>query len=99
MHAMEELKELLDEQVEKVVKKGDINATEMDNIYKAVKTKYYIDTIEAMKEYSNDGYSGRRGYSRENYGEYDGGSYRRGGGGGYSRYDEREAMMNRLGRM
>ena len=90
MHVLGELNDLLEEQVEKIVKKGDITPTELDNVYKAVKTMNNIETIYAMQEYgqSNDG----------SYNSYDRGSYRgsygyEGGGmsnrGSYNSYDGR----------
>lgn len=95
MHVLDDLNEMLEEQVEKVVKKGDISPTELDNVYKAVKTMNYIETIYAMKEYgqSNEGGSNQGGSSRGSYGysneggssranyrdSYEGGSNRGGG--------------------
>lgn len=77
----EDVKELLHDQLKKLAKKPDINATELHNIYEAVDVLKDISTIEAMEkadkeygEYSNDysnDYSQRQGvkgtgrYSRE----------------------------------
>ena len=57
-----ELCYMLDNQVERLVQKGDITPNELDSIYKAVKTKYYLTVIKAMKdhEYDDYGYSGKR---------------------------------------
>lgn len=118
MHILEELCYELEDMIEPIVKKGDISPTELDNVYKAVKTMNYIETIKAMKEYGNsntysyagnsyrgsyryDGgrsYDGRMGMDGDGDGRY---SERRGrnSNGRYSRMDEREDMMERLGRM
>ena len=68
MHILEDLNYVLEDMIEPIAKKQDISPTELDNVYKAVKTMNYIESIKAMKEYgnSNDG-----SYS------YDGGSYAR----------------------
>lgn len=58
----------------------DISPTELDNVYKAVKTMNYIETIKAMKEYgdSRDGQSYRGSYNSydgmSNRGSYEGNS-------------------------
>lgn len=55
------LYDLLCEKVEEVVKTGDISPTEMDTIYKAAKTMYYIECIAAMENADggyDDGISG-----------------------------------------
>lgn len=84
MKTMDELKEMLDDELKEVVKKGDISSTELDNVYKAVKTLNYIETIKAMQEYGGSS----RDYSGRSYdGSYD--SYNRGGSydGSYDSYD------------
>lgn len=90
MKHLEELKDLLLEQVKKITKKGDITVSELDSMYKVIDIIKDIDTIHAMEEYGDDGYS-RDGYSGRSYdgyggrmsnrGSYDGsydGSYARG---------------------
>lgn len=77
MQNLEELCYVLEDMVEPIVDKGDISPTELDNIYKAVKTMYYIKTMDAMKEYGNsyagsygrsyEGSYANRGYSRNSY--------------------------------
>lgn len=80
----EDVKELLQDQLKKLAKKSDINATELHNIYEAVDVLKDISTIEAMEkadkeygEYSNN-------YSNDYSNEY---SQRQGvkGTGRYSR--------------
>ena len=62
MNKLDELCYMLEDQIGHVVQKGDISPSEMDTIYKAVKTKYYITVMKAMEEakYDDRGYSGRR---------------------------------------
>ena len=69
MHVLTDLGYLLEDEVGQVVKKGEISPTELDNVYKAVKTLNYIETIRAMKGYNEDGdYSrGRMMNSGRNY--------------------------------
>lgn len=55
MHVLTDLGYLLEDEVGQVVKKGEISPTELDNVYKAVKTLNYIETIRAMKGYNEDG--------------------------------------------
>jgi len=63
----EEFCELLDDELNKIVKKGDISPTEMDNAYKAIKSKYYLTIMDEMKEAKEQGYSDySRGYSYRN---------------------------------
>ena len=61
MHVLKELSYLLEDEVGQVVKKGELSPTELDNVYKAVKTMNYIETIKAMNNYNSDypEYSGR----------------------------------------
>lgn len=70
MHILEDLNYVLEDMIEPIAKKQDISPTELDNVYKAVKTMNYIESIKAMKEYgnSNDGsYSyGGGSYARNN---------------------------------
>ena len=49
MKAMEELKELLEDELKKIAKKGDISPTELDSVYKAVDVIKDIATIKAME--------------------------------------------------
>lgn len=108
MHILENLNYMLEDMIEPIVKKGDISPTELDNIYKAVKTIYYGETIKAMKEYgSNDGsydssyysYAGGRGGSSRNMSyrtSYDGRMGMDGDSDG--RYSERRNSRGRYSR-
>ena len=107
MHKMEELKEMLCEELEKITKKGELSAGSLDVIDKLTHSIKSIDTIIAMEDagYSNEsGYSYARGhgrnarrdsmgrYSRESMNDNRGGSYER----GYSRADAKEELMMEL---
>ena len=59
MHKLTDLCYMLEDEVGRVTQKGDITPSELDNVYKAVKTMYYIKVIKAMDEF-DDGYSGKR---------------------------------------
>lgn len=50
MKSLESLKELLEDEVKKIAKKGDISPQELDSVYKAVDVIKDITTIEAMKK-------------------------------------------------
>ena len=67
--------DMLNCEIEKIEKKGELNAASLDNLDKLVDIIKDLQTIEAMAEYEKDGdgYSERRGYL---YG--DDMSYRRG---------------------
>ena len=89
MQKMEELREMLCEELEKITKKGELSTGSLDVVDKLTHSIKSIDTIMAMENarYSNEsGYSYARGrgrnarrdsmgrYSRESMGNY-GGSY------------------------
>ena len=76
MKALTDLKEILEDQVKKITKKGDITPAELTNMNMAVDIIKDIDTIEAMKKAEaewQDGEYSQRGYSREH--SMRGGSY------------------------
>ena len=75
MRALTELKEMLEDDVKKITKKGDVSPEELSNVYKAVDIIKDIETIKAMREhgdYSQEGgsYGSYNSYNQE-------GSYRR----------------------
>lgn len=82
MHALEELKEMLMEELEKCSKKGELSAGSLEVIDKLAHAVKSIDTIMAMEGYSED--SG-------NYGEYNdrGGNYGARGRGRNAQRDSR----------
>ena len=63
MHKMEELKEMLCEELDKITKKGELSAGSLDVIDKLTHSIKSIETIMAMDEYSDD-YSGGYSYAR-----------------------------------
>lgn len=71
MQVLTDLCYLLEDEVGQVVRKGELSPTELDNIYKAMKTMYYTKSIEAMDGYS-EGYA--EGYARGNSNNYAGGN-------------------------
>ena len=76
MKALTDLKEILEDQVKKITKKGDITPAELTNMNMAVDIIKDINTIEAMKKAEaewQDGEYSQRGYSREH--SMRGGSY------------------------
>lgn len=95
--AMHELREMLNEELTKISKMGDLTPTKLDLVDKLTHSIKSIDTIMAMQEYSDDdGYSYEGGYSnargrgrnarRDSMGRYsrnDGYSYE--GGNSYAR--------------
>ena len=77
MAKMEELKEMLCEELDKIAKKGELSTGSLDVIDKLTHSIKSIDTIMAMED---AGYS-EKGYSRENDGRMmRGNSYARGRG-------------------
>lgn len=56
---------LLENKIDEVTRKGDISPSEMDCIYKATKSIYYLTTTEAMK---NANYGGQSFRSNETSG-------------------------------
>lgn len=89
MHKMEELKEMLCEELDKITKKGELSAGSLDAVDKLTHSIKSIATIMAMEE-AEGGYSGARGRGRnarrDSMGRYssEGGSYDGMGGGSYN---------------
>jgi len=57
----EAVKEILEDQIKKIVKKGDISPQELDNLYKASAICLDFETKEAMKKSQEQG----QGYSQD----------------------------------
>ena len=106
MQKMEELREMLCEELDKITKKGELSTGSLDVIDKLTHSIKSIDTIMAMEDagYSNEsGYSYARGrgrnarrdsmgrYSRDDR-MYDNNSYNR----NYSRRDAKEELAMEL---
>ena len=111
MHILEDLSYVLEDMIEPIAQKQDISPTELDNVYKAVKTMNYIETIKAMKEYGNSNdysYAGGSSYARNSRNSrysYEGNSRAGRDSMGrytsrnYSRDGGREQMISELERM
>lgn len=87
---MEAVKEILEDQMKKIAKKGDITPQELDSLYKASAICLDFETKEAMKKaekeqgsQSNDGGASQRGSYSQRGGSY-GGSYDGGSNRGYA---------------
>ena len=104
-----EAKEKLTRELTEMVQKRDITVSDLDVIYKAVKTIYYLSTIEAMSEYSQDSYrggynsyegrysrDGRAGRDGDSDGRYSEGYSRRMGSYGYSGHDSKEHLIQEM---
>lgn len=89
MHKMEELKEMLCEELDKITKKGERSAGSLDVIDKLTHSIKSIETIMAMSDYSGDNYSYARGRgsnaNRDSRGRYSSDDYSMARGGNYSR--------------
>ena len=94
-----ETKEKLCRELTDMVKKRDITVSDLDLIYKSVKTIYYLTTIEAMGEYSQDSYRGSYGmnYSRDGRAGRDGDSDGRYSEGYYGRSMDGSSMGGSYG--
>lgn len=56
---MDDLADVLDEQLKKISKKGDISPTEAQNACNAMKILYYAELVDAMDRAEQEGYSTR----------------------------------------
>ena len=87
---LEHLKETLEDEIKKSVKKGDITPAELESAYRAVKTMDIIDDMCAREE-GYSGYSGRpHGTMRYSY-DYHDSSYDRGRSPVTGRYISRDS--------
>ena len=107
MHKMEELRDMLCEELDKITKKGELSTGSLDVIDKLTHSIKSIDTIIAMEDagYSNEsGYSYARGRGRyakrDSMGRYsnayDNNSYARNRNMNYSRDDAKEDLAMNL---
>lgn len=66
MESLYRLKDMLSEELDKIVEKGQLTSGSLDVVKKLTASIHYIDEILQMQdgEYSNDGYSGARGRGR-----------------------------------
>lgn len=74
MKKMEELRDMLCEELDKLANKGQVTSGSLELIEKLTASIHYIDEIMQMEEggYSNDGYSNARGRyaKRDSMGRY-----------------------------
>lgn len=109
MHKMEELREMLCEELDKITKKGELSAGSLDVVDKLTHSIKSIDTIIAMEDagYSSDDYSMRgnsyargRGSNakRDSMGRYSNNNYSMRGGRSrnYSYDDEMNNLREQL---
>jgi hypothetical protein len=104
---MKELYDLCDKlkgEIRMINTKGDISPTELERTYKAVDIIKDIKTIEAMEDYSDDEYSGRRYYYDDDMKYARDRSYRRDGrymsrNDGYSGHEDKEEMIRQIEEM
>lgn len=108
MHKMEELKEMLCEELDKITKKGELSAGSLDVVDKLTHSIKSIDTIIAMEEagYSGEDYTMRgnsyargrgRNAKRDSMGRYSSDNYSmRGRDGRYSYDDEMADLREQL---
>ena len=114
MEYMHELKDMLCEELEKVVQQGELTPGSLDVVQKLTHSLKSIETIMAMEEeYSNEGSYDNMGNAYYRGGSYRGGSYaggsyrggqsraysRRGYMRGRSRDDDASKMVEKLERM
>lgn len=101
---MEELRDMLCEELQKITKKGELSAGSLDIVDKLTHSIKSIDTIMAMEGSSYENRRGMGGNSREdrggsyNYGYERGGSYarRRDAMGRYSRDEAKMELVDEL---
>ena len=107
MEYMHELKEKLCDELEEIANKGDLGAGDLEIVHKLTDTIKNLDKIEMLDDggYSQagdweiEGRTYNRGNSyarrkRDSMGRYS--REGRGGSGGYSRNDAKEAMMEQM---
>ncbi len=95
MQKMEELRDMLCEELDKITKKGELSAGSLDVIDKLTHSIKSIDTITAMEDagYSNEsGYSYARGRGRNARRDSMGRYSNRYDDRGYSRHDAKEEL-------
>ena len=66
MKSYEKIKEMLCEELETIAKKGELTAGSLDTVDKLTHAIKSIETIIAMNEYSEDGYSNHGSYESRN---------------------------------
>lgn len=90
MHEMEELKEMLCDELEKITRKGELSAGSLDAVDKLTHSIKSIETIMAMNDYSGESGRGRSYEYGRSYARRDGRRSRDYSG---RRYSRDEGMM------
>lgn len=100
MHKMEELREMLCEELDKITKKGELSAGSLDVVDKLTHSIKSIDTIIAMEDsgYSSDYMRGNSYAKRDSMGRYSNDNYSMRGGRSrnYSYDDEMNNLREQL---
>ena len=105
MRVLYDICDILEDELEDIVKSGEMTPKDLEMVDKSVDVIKDIKTIKAMEDASwdngysrNDGYSNRMyyddGYSMARGGR--GGRSSREGRGGYSRHDEKEMLEEKI---
>lgn len=68
MKAFDDLKEILEDQMKRITKKGDITPQELESMYKAVDIIKDMQTIKAMEKAEEEYGGNSNGYSRQGQG-------------------------------
>lgn len=101
MRVLHNICDILEDELEDIVKSGGINRQDLEVVDKSVDIIKDIETIKAMKQEYPDGYSNRYpvyyddGMSMAR-GSRGGNSMRYERGGGYSRHDEKEMIEEKI---
>ena len=99
MKSYEKIKEMLCEELEAIAKKGELTAGSLDTVDKLTHAIKSLETIMAMNEYSEDGYSNRGSYDGNVNSNSYARRYTREGGNSYARYGNvRRDSMGRYSR-
>jgi hypothetical protein len=99
MKSYEKIKEMLCEELETIAKKGELTAGSLDTVDKLTHAIKSLETIMAMNEYSEDGYSSRGSYDGNVNSNSYARRYTREGGNSYARYGNvRRDSMGRYSR-
>ena len=103
MKVLHEICDVLEDELEDIVKSGDMNAQDLEVVYKSVDIIKDVETIKAMRESSwgdtsrDDGYSRRPMYYDDGYTMARGSRMSRDNrGGGYTRHDEKEMLEDKI---
>lgn len=104
----ESIMDLLEKEIDKIIKKGDITPVELESLYKCVCVIEKIKMMEESGEEYSDGYSEAYGrYSMPYWNQYEGGRSRTSGrymsrgrrGNGYSSHSIKDRMIDCLEKM